>query len=266
MIIAGSKNYPGAALLAGEGAYRTGAGLVTIAVPESIQAALAGHLSEATWLPLLHENGVIHEDAYKSVLDNLSRATGVLIGPGFGLNKTTGRFVSNLLNISDKGTVFPPVVFDADGLKLLQNIENWHAIIPEGSVLTPHPGEMSVLTNLSIEEIQSQRVDIASKYSKLWGHTVVLKGAFSVIASPQGETAIIPVATSALARAGTGDVLAGIIVGLIAQGVESFAAAVTGAWIHAQAGLRATEIVGNTASVLAGDVASAVIDVLNDLY
>ena len=265
LIIAGSTNYTGAALLAGKGAYRIGAGLVTIAVPEPIQTSLAGHLSEATWLPLPHENGVIHEDAYTSILDNLSRVTGALIGPGFGLSNTTARFLSNLLNTSDNLTMFPPVVIDADGLKLLKNIENWQVMIPEGSVLTPHPGEMSVLTDLSVEEIQSQRVDIARRYSKSWGHTVVLKGAFSVIASPQGKTAIIPVATPALARAGTGDVLAGIIVGLIAQGVESFAAAVTGSWIHAQAGLRATEIVGNTASVMAGDVASAIIDVINDL-
>ena len=101
--------------------------------------------------------------------------------------------------------------------------------------------------------------------SQAWGHVVVLKGAFSVIASPDGRTAVVPVATPALARAGTGDVLAGLIVGLLAQGVPAFEAAAAGAWIHAQAGLLAVEQVGNPASVLAGDVLRACIGVLNQL-
>ena len=121
------------------------------------------------------------------------------------------------------------------------------------------------MTGLSKEEVQENRQDIAGKYAKEWGHVVVLKGAFTVIASPDGRTTLIPVASPALAHAGTGDVLAGLIVGLRAQGVDPFDAAVAGAWIHAQAGLYAADDLGTTASVLAGDVLASISDVLSDL-
>jgi NAD(P)H-hydrate epimerase len=124
---------------------------------------------------------------------------------------------------------------------------------------------MSVLTGLSVEEIQGDRRGVAGNYAKEWGHVVVLKGAFTIIASPDGRMTIIPVATPALARAGTGDVLAGLIVGLRAQGVDAYEAAVAGAWIHARAGLYAADDIGTTASVLAGDVLDSVSDVLSDL-
>ncbi|MCJ7435506.1 MAG: NAD(P)H-hydrate dehydratase, partial [Anaerolineales bacterium] len=158
-----------------------------------------------------------------------------------------------------------PLVFDADGLKLLAKIKDWHALLPAPAILTPHPGEMSVLTGLSVEEIQADRRGVAGKYAKEWGHVVVLKGAFTIIASPDGRMTIIPVATPALARAGTGDVLAGLIVGLRAQGVDAYEAAVASAWIHARAGLYAADDMGTTASVLAGDVLDSISDVLSDL-
>ena len=124
---------------------------------------------------------------------------------------------------------------------------------------------MSALTGLPKEEIQENRLEIASKYAKEWGHVVVLKGAFTVIASPEGRATVTPVASPALARAGTGDVLAGLIVGLRAQGLEAYEAAVAGAWIHAQAGLYAADDLGTTASVLAGDVLDSISDVISDL-
>jgi NAD(P)H-hydrate epimerase len=150
-------------------------------------------------------------------------------------------------------------------LKLLAQINDWHKKLPASSILTPHPGEMAVLTGLSKEEIQDDRQAIASKYAKEWGHVVVLKGAFTVVASPDGRVTIIPVASPALARAGTGDVLAGLITGLRAQGLDPFDAAVAGAWIHAQAGLYAADDLGTTASVLASDVLNSIPDVLSDL-
>ena len=283
LIAAGSVNYTGAALLAGKAAYRAGAGLVTLAVPAPLHGALAGHFPEATWIILPHEMGVIAASAADVLAKNLDRATALLLGPGFGLEDATREFIESLLKggasarkstgrigflreadstEQTQATVLPPVVVDADGLKLLAKIEGWPKLLPAGSVLTPHPGEMSVLTGVDKALIQEERLGTAQKYAAEWGHVVVLKGAFTVIAAPDGDVSVVPVATSALARAGTGDVLAGIIVGLRAQGVEAYEAAVAGAWIHAQAGIAAADRIGNTASVLAGDVLEAIPDVL----
>jgi ADP-dependent NAD(P)H-hydrate dehydratase / NAD(P)H-hydrate epimerase len=286
LIAAGSVNYTGAVVLAGEAAYRVGAGLVTMAVPAPIHVALAGRFPEATWVLLPHEMGVISGNASEVFAKNLERATALLIGPGFGTEDTTKEFIENLLNgkmtprrmtgrigfvhqesekKEEKNSQLPPMIFDADGLKLLAKISDWQKLIPAPAILTPHPGEMEVLTGLSKEEIQEKRQEIASQYAKEWGHVVVLKGAFTIVASPDGRQTIIPVASPALARAGTGDVLAGLIVGLRAQGLDAYEAAVAGAWIHAQAGLYAADDLGTTTSVLAGDVLNSVSDVLSDL-
>ncbi|HXF86154.1 MAG TPA: NAD(P)H-hydrate dehydratase [Anaerolineales bacterium] len=286
LIVAGSVNYTGAVILAGEAAYRSGVGLVTLAVPSPLHDVLAGHLPEATWILLPHELGVIARDASEVLAKNLERATALLIGPGFGLEETTREFIEYLLTgkaipkkttprigfvhetsepIEEKNIHLPPIVFDADGLKLLAKIPNWHKLLPAPAILTPHPGEMAVLTGLSKEAIQEDRQTLASQYAREWGHVVVLKGAFTVVASPDGRLTVIPVATPALARAGTGDVLAGLIVGLRAQGLDAFDAAVAGAWIHAQAGLYAADDLGTTASVLASDVLNSIPDVLSDL-
>lgn len=260
LVAAGSTSYTGAALLAGKAAYRVGAGLVTMAVPEPLHAILAGHIPEATWLPLPHEHGFISEEAAYAILSSHERITAMLIGPGLGGRHATKLFVEHLLPALDI-----PLVIDADGLRHMAANHNWDRKIKKTAVLTPHPGEMSALTGLSREEIQSNREEVAGKYAKEWGHVVVLKGAFTVVAAPDGRKTIIPVATPALARAGTGDVLAGLIVGLRAQGLDVYDAAVAGAYIHAEAGLRAAEIIGATASVLASDVLDCVPDVLADL-
>lgn len=282
-IVAGSVNYTGAALLAGLAAYRSGAGLVTLAVPAPLHETLAGVFPEATWVLLPHEMGVISADAARIVHQNLERATAVLIGPGFGLEDTTKEFLARLFEeggsikkseigfIHDReqkqgGTAFQkPVVMDADGLKLMSKIAGWYEKIPPATIITPHPGEMSALTGLSIDEIQKDRLEIAQQYAKKWGHIVVLKGAYTIIAAPDGQVEVVPIATPALARAGTGDVLAGLIVGLRAQGVDAFQAASAGAWIHATAGVIAAKRMGNTASVIARDVLDAVPLVLNEL-
>jgi NAD(P)H-hydrate epimerase len=211
---------------------------------------------------LPHRDGFIAAEAAERVLSNLEKPTALLIGPGFGMQATSQDFLAHLLS---DGQNLPALVVDADGLKLLAKIPNWAAQLRGPAVLTPHPGEMSILTGLPTGEIQADRVGIAEKYAQMWGHVVVLKGAFTVIAAPDGRTALIPVATPALARAGTGDVLAGLIAGLRAQGLDAFDAASAAAWIHAQAGLHAAVMMGSTAPVLAGDVLIAAIDVLAEL-
>jgi NAD(P)H-hydrate epimerase len=280
LIAAGSVHYTGAALLAGRAAYRSGAGLVTLAVPAPLHTALAGHFPEATWEPLAEEDGFIDASAAEQLEEHLAKATAFLIGPGFGLKDQTEEFLSRLL-VGEKrqfGFVaagqgvqnaprrrLPPLVLDADGLKLLARLDDWPEKLPGPAILTPHPGEMAILTGLSKEAVQDDRLDLAERFAREWEHVVVLKGAFTVIAGPGGDSAVIPVASAALARAGTGDVLAGLIAGLLAQGMEPYPAAVAGAWIHAQAGLEAANTLGNPASVLAGDLLDGVVRVFNRL-
>ncbi|HEY4718793.1 MAG TPA: NAD(P)H-hydrate dehydratase [Anaerolineales bacterium] len=253
LIAAGSQRFPGAVLLAGESAYRSGTGLVTLAAPKGLQTALAAGLPEATWLPLPQEYGSISASAAELVSQNLDRATAMLLGPGFGQDAGPGKFLLQLLEAP-----LPPLVVDADGLKLLAGIEDWQRRLPEGSVLTPHPGEMAILTGLTIEKIQARRIEYAEEYAQAWKQIVVLKGAFTVVAAPDGRTGVLPLVSPALARAGTGDVLAGLITGLRAQGVAGFDAACAAVWLHGQAGLRAAARLGGTAGVLAGDLISEI--------
>jgi len=285
LITAGSTNYAGAVLMAGKAAYRMGAGLVRIAIPGNLFPALAGQLPEATWLLLPHSDDVIGQDGAELLLDNLQKVTSILLGPGWGLGKTTQKFLENLLrNIgkpqrqssldfsqtnSPVSTIpmdqTPTMVLDADALKLLAHIKNWHELLPKNSILTPHLGEMAALTGLEISAIQTDRIEIARKYSTQWGHVLVLKGALSVVANPEGFVWIIPVATPALAKAGTGDVLAGMIAGLCAQGLKSFDAAAIGAWVHAKAGLMAKDLLRSEISVMASDVIESIPKVLGEL-
>jgi len=258
LVIAGSEEYPGAAVLAGRSAYKIGAGLVSMAVPKRIYQGLIKTLPEAIWLVLPDESGGIAEEAAELIRDAISKPTACLVGPGLGTRDGTGKFLSNLLQMEG----LPSLVIDADGLRLLADIRDWHQRIPDDCVLTPHPGEMSALTGLDVEQIQANRVGIAEEYAILWKQIVLLKGAHTVIAAPDGRTKILISANPALARAGSGDVLAGIISGLIAQGQEPFDAAAAGCWIHSKAGELAEKKCGSSAAVLAGDISDFIGQVL----
>jgi len=252
LLLVGSEQYTGAALLAGEAAYRVGAGLVTLGVVKQVRAAIAGQLPEVTWIVLPDADGYLAAEAAGIVLGNIERANVLLVGCGWGVQEETHEFLHELL----PGCVsrFPPMVVDADGLKLLARIGAWQSALPVGSVLTPHPGEMAILTGMTSAEVQEDRLGLAERSAQAWNQVVVLKGALTVVAAPDGQSAILPFATPALARAGTGDVLAGMIAGLMAQGVGGFTAACAGAYLHGKTGIAAAEDVGNTASVLAGDL------------
>ncbi|MCJ7566242.1 MAG: NAD(P)H-hydrate dehydratase [Anaerolineales bacterium] len=280
MIVAGSVNFPGAASLSALGAYRSGAGLVTLAVPEPIQKFLVSMIPEATWLVLPHELGVITGAAADVIYEELPHCQALLLGPGFGQETATLNFMKRLITpaaaakqgigfVRREGTnemvKLPPIVIDADGLKLLAGIPDWHVHLPRQSVLTPHPGEMSVMTGLSVAEIQMQRERIALDWAARWGQIVVLKGAFTVVASPFGQATILPFATPALARAGTGDVLSGVIASLLAQGLQPYQAAILGCFIHGMAGEIAAGMIGSTAGVIAGDVAELIPSAISEL-
>ena len=261
LIAAGSVCYTGAAYFAAAAAYRSGAGLVTLASPLPLHTALAGVLPEVTWLPLPDADGWIAARAAPLLQNHLARVTALLLGPGWGQSAETAKFMDDLLATPN----LPPLVLDADGLRLLARHANWPHRLPPLTILTPHPGEMAALTGLTTTQVQSDRWGLAARCAADWGHIVVLKGAYTVIAAPDGRSAVIPVATPALARAGTGDVLAGLIAGLLAQGTPPYDAALAAAWVHAQAGLLAAARQGQSASVLASDVLAAIPAVLSDL-
>lgn len=273
-IIAGSLNYPGAPVLAASGAYRAGSGLVRLAVPLPLQAVNAAAIPEAVWTLLPHELGVLTEAAVVVLLPDLQKADAVVLGPGLGREPATLRFVERLFNsnkTSKRGTIgfihgeegggaaaedhLPGFIIDADALRLLAQIGDWAERIPDGSILTPHPGEMACLAGLTVEAVQAHRVEMARTWAQKWGHVLVLKGAFTVVAAPDGRSTVVPIASSALATAGSGDVLSGVIAALRAQGADAYEAALLGVYLHARAGELAEKRTGWEGSVMARDVA-----------
>jgi NAD(P)H-hydrate epimerase len=146
---------------------------------------------------------------------------------------------------------FPPLVVDADGLNALALLEDeeWWLRLPTGSVLTPHPGEMARLMGVEAGDVQADRIGVAGASAEKWGHVVLLKGAHTVIANPDGRRVLLPFSTPALATAGSGDVLAGAIAGFLAQGVDPFDAALVGGYIHGLAGRWVGDEVGSAGAV-----------------
>jgi NAD(P)H-hydrate epimerase len=161
-------------------------------------------------------------------------------------------YITSLLLKQD----LPTLVLDADALNILNKISEWPHKIPVNAILTPHPGEMSRLTGLSIEEIQKDRMGVAIHYAKEWQRVVVLKGAFTVIAGADGRCRVSPFVNPGLATAGTGDVLAGVIAGLAGQELELFDAAALGVYLHGAAGEKVKAELGDTGT-LASDLLPA---------
>jgi hydroxyethylthiazole kinase-like uncharacterized protein yjeF len=251
LVVAGSKLYAGAARLASLGALRSGAGLVTLACPAGVQPLVAANASEVTYLPLPDRAGFVAPEAAVDVAAALGGYDALLLGPGLGQGAAQQAFVRQLLfSLPADG---PPVLIDADGLNNLSKLPRWRERLSVRCVLTPHPGEHARLTRHSIGKIQRDRLSSARDAAHEWGQTVVLKGACTVVAAPDGRAGVNPYANPALASAGTGDVLAGAIAGLLAQGLAPFEAACCGVYLHAAAaeGLR-----GDTgdAGLLAGDL------------
>jgi NAD(P)H-hydrate epimerase len=250
MAAVGAQPYPGAAYLACCAAGRVGAGLVTGAVAEPVWAVTAAKLAEATWLPLpATEDGFIDAAAAPLLTDHWAGYDALILGCGLGQRAETRTFVRELLGADG----LPPSVIDADGLNHLAHLPDWPAHLPNACVLTPHPAEMARLCGLTVAEVVAGRWQLAREKALEWNAVLLIKGPYTVIAEPGGRLAVLPIATPALATAGTGDVLAGIIGGLIAQGVAPFQAACLGAAIHGAAGERCAAEIG-LAGVLAGDL------------
>ena len=256
LVVAGSNNYVGAASLAATAAGRVGAGLVTVAIPESLRAAVAARAAEPTYLPLPESSpGAPSAEAADVILDNLAGYSSLLIGCGLGQASETGAMLERLLYSRVR---LPPTVVDADGLNFLSQSQHkdWWERFPSPAIVTPHPGEMSRLSGEPTKEVQARRVAMAVESARKWGKLVVLKGAYTVVAAPDGRAMLSPFANPGLASAGTGDVLAGAIAGLLAQGLSLEGAAALGVYLHGLAGEHVRSELGDT-GLLASDLLPA---------
>ncbi len=253
-IVGGCENYLGAPLLSGRAAYRIGCGLVEMIVPKVVRNCGAGIFPEAIWNCAAYEEGRVPKHQQK---------TAAVIGPGLGKEpETAERLPGYIRGASENRSM---TLLDADALNLLASDPEWYQSIPDDCVLTPHPGEMSRLCGTSIPAIQYDRRDTAFYCAQQWHQVVLLKGAHTVIASPDGRIRILTYCTSALATAGSGDVLSGVIAGLGAQGMKPYEASCLGADIHARAGLLAAAHFGNNYAVTASDIINFIPAAINEV-
>ncbi len=257
MLMAGSKNYVGAACLVCSGALRVGAGLVTLASPDGLHSIMATKLTEVTHLPLPESSpGILAPEAQAAVRNGLQGYDVLLVGCGMGKSESTAANVRALLLGRPKLNL--PCIIDADALNILSSLDEggqvWRRLSSD-VILTPHPGEMSRITGISVEAIQNDRISVAASTAAKLNKTVVLKGAYTVVAAADGRIAVSPFANAALASAGTGDVLAGAIAGFVAQGLPLFEASVAGVYVHGKAGELLAHEFGDAGGI-AGDLLS----------
>jgi NAD(P)H-hydrate epimerase len=251
VVIAGSPGKTGAAHLALAGALRGGAGLVTLASrPEVIPIALAGR-PEAMSAAIPGEGPLGPRDL-EPLLAAAHGANALVIGPGIPRGPATGALLRELIALSGV-----PAVLDADALNALAEHPSGPAELGAPAILTPHPGEMARLCATTIAEVQADRIGVAAARARAWGATVVLKGARTVVADPEGPPAVIPTGNPGLATGGTGDVLAGLCGALLAGGLPPGAAARAAAWVHGRAGDLAARRLGER-GLLAGDLGEAI--------
>ena len=239
-ILAGSYRFSGAGLLCAESALRSGAGLVTLAVPEKIiNAIIKVKPKEIMLLPLNQtEEGFFSFKSYKKIKDFLKKIDILVIGPGLGQHNSTQKLIRKIIMEIDK-----PLVLDADGINaLVGHLKILSAIrqLPV-RILTPHPGEMARLLGKSVEEIQKDRKNIAKSFSKSYNCILVLKGYKTVVAEPKGKIYINNTGNPGMATAGSGDVLTGIIASFLGQGLDAFSAVKYAVYLHGLAGDLAAE-------------------------
>jgi hydroxyethylthiazole kinase-like uncharacterized protein yjeF len=269
LVVAGSPEYAGAALLAGMGAARSGAGLVCLATPESVGMRLLGLMPEFTALLLEEEApGLASPVGWRRLGSEARTYDAVVVGPGIGRHPSAQRRIRSFL-----AEVERPAVVDADGLNALAAARGWWRPLHRRMVLTPHPGEFARLRADSAAEApidpgtvndDTLRAEAASAAAIRWSQVVVLKGARTVIASPDGDVIRSDVATPALATAGSGDVLAGSVGAFLASGLDPIDAAGCGVAVHGAAGLLAEDRIGR-AGVVARDVAALLPEAIEQL-
>ncbi|MCX8103543.1 MAG: NAD(P)H-hydrate dehydratase [Candidatus Bipolaricaulota bacterium] len=231
LVVAGSRGYTGAAALTAEAALRAGAGLVYLAVPESLLPAMETKLTEVIKLGLPEVDGALASAALPRIFEMLEDKDILVVGPGLGRHPQTVKTVQQLVAQASK-----PLVLDADGLNALgAEAKKLLAKRPAPTVLTPHPGELSRLIAKSVIEIESDRVGVARETAKQFHSVLVLKGVPTVTATPDGEVFLNSTGNSGLASGGSGDVLTGCLGGLLAQGLDSMTASVCAVYLHGRA-------------------------------
>lgn len=228
LIVAGATGKTGAAAMTTTAALRAGAGLVTLGVPESLNAILETQVTEAMTLPLPDQGtGQILEEAFDEILQAADAKQALALGPGLGTASHTRNLVMRMIKEIDI-----PMVIDADGLNNLAGHLGWLQGRKSTTVLTPHPGEMARLSGLTIAQIQQNRVAAARKLAMDNKVYLVLKGARTLVAGPDGDIWINPTGNSGMATGGMGDVLTGLITGLLAQGYAARDASIAGVFLH----------------------------------
>ncbi len=232
LIIAGSRGKTGACLLAARAALRAGAGLVTVGVPESLLQVFESRVTDEMCLGLPDRgDGLLKKDAIDLILEFIKKPSQVIaIGPGMGVTEDTKVIIKELIE-----QIEVPIIIDADGINCLQGMAEILKNKKGDIVLTPHPGEMARLTGLQIEEIERRRIDLPQELSLKYGATIVLKGVPTVIGH-NGNSYVNPTGNPGMAKAGSGDVLTGIIGGLMAQGLTGLNSALLGVYLHGLAG------------------------------
>lgn len=252
-IVAGSTGMTGAAILTCKAALRSGVGLLKIPVPQSINTIMETRLIEGITVPLPEfKKGVVGISDIEKIIKTMEECDVIAVGPGSGNSRELEELLRNILEHTSK-----PMVLDADALNSLAKRKELLQLIKSQTVITPHIGEMSRLTELDIDYIKNNRIKVALEFSKKWNVVVILKGSRTVVAGPNGEVYINENGNPGMATAGSGDVLTGIVTGFIAQGIEPLKAAMAAVYVHG--------IAGDLAAVKLGEYGLLASDIVKEL-
>ena len=241
LVIGGSRSYIGAPIFTAKAALHSGAGLVTLAIPEGIYPMAAGQLPEALYLPLPETNGHFSKEAVVELIPRLQAFNSIAVGPGLSRFQGGEEWLASLMS----ALTTQPIVIDADALYLFRNNLKLFKQYGGPIILTPHPGEMATLLGKTVKEVEGNRLEIARKFATEHQVLLLLKGHRSIIATPYGEVFINPYGNDALGKGGSGDVLTGLITSFLAQGATPLQAVQTACYLHAKAGEEQAKVLSN---------------------
>ena len=259
-VLAGSAGFTGAAALCSQAALVSGSGLVTLGIAKSLNPAMARKLTEVMTRPLPETGGqALSEKAYPGIMKFAEKADCVAIGPGLSRDPGTQRLIRKLVIALEK-----PVVLDADGINALEGKAELLKRAKAPGVITPHPGEMSRLSAISVKRIAAAKEKVAKEFANKYNVVCVLKGHRTVVARPDGKTYVNTTGNPGMAKGGTGDVLTGMIASFIGQGMRPFDAAMLGVYLHGLAGDLAAKEKGEV-SMLASDLLNKIPEAIKKL-